>query len=109
MVELASSPPRHRFAHAIVRASLYEQLSGPRKLHLHRAAGQAIDAVHGADFDEHLPRLAHHFAHVAAGGLDVAVLEEFRREAFTEVAALRTADGITLHQAASFVVARKRS
>ncbi len=34
-------------------------------------------------------------------------LEELRRECFSEVAALRTPDGVPLHQRATFVLARK--
>ena len=34
-------------------------------------------------------------------------LEELRREAFSEVAALRTPDGVPLHQRARFVIAQR--
>lgn len=71
LVELACSAPRYRFAHALVRTSLYEELSAARRLHLHRRAGVGLEAVHRDRWQRHLPELAYHFAIAAAGGQDV--------------------------------------
>jgi DNA-binding SARP family transcriptional activator len=59
----------YEFAHAIVRSTLYGQLSGPRRARLHRLVGEAIESVGGAD----PATLARHFR--LAGGADVRVVD----------------------------------
>jgi DNA-binding SARP family transcriptional activator len=53
------------FAHALVRQTIYEQLSAARRMDLHRQLGEAIEALGGTDM--HV-ELAHHFAQAAADG-----------------------------------------
>ncbi|HZQ77545.1 MAG TPA: AAA family ATPase, partial [Acidimicrobiia bacterium] len=60
------SADRYRFAHALVRATLYDELSGPRRLSLHRRVAEAIESLHGPALDDHLPALAHHWARASA-------------------------------------------
>ena len=60
------APGRLRFAHALIRDTLYDELTPARRLELHRRAGEALEAVYAADLEPHLAELAHHFA--AAGG-----------------------------------------
>jgi class 3 adenylate cyclase len=62
--------PRYRFSHALVRATLYDELSGARRVALHRRVAQAIEAVHGASLDDHLPALALHWARASAPAAD---------------------------------------
>jgi class 3 adenylate cyclase/tetratricopeptide (TPR) repeat protein len=66
--EVRGGGPRYRFAHALVRATLYDELSGPRRVAVHRRVAEAIEAVHGAALDDHLPALAHHCARALAPG-----------------------------------------
>jgi class 3 adenylate cyclase/tetratricopeptide (TPR) repeat protein len=56
-----SAAARYRFAHALVRDTLYNELSGTRRAAVHRRVGEAIETIHGG-LDDHLPALAHHFA-----------------------------------------------
>jgi len=63
--EVPGPAPRYRFAHALVRAILYDKVAVGRRVGLHRRVGEAIEALHGGDINDHLPALAHHFA---AGG-----------------------------------------
>ncbi len=58
----------HRFAHALVRTTLYEELPTVRRVRLHARVGEAIETVHAARLDERAADLAHHFAEAAAGG-----------------------------------------
>ena len=58
----------HRFAHALVRTTLYEELPTVRRVRLHARVGEAIESVHAARLDERAADLAHHFAEAAAGG-----------------------------------------
>ncbi|HEV3364770.1 MAG TPA: AAA family ATPase, partial [Acidimicrobiia bacterium] len=59
------SPTRFRFSHSLVRATLYDSLTGARKLALHRSVAEAIEARHAEALDDYLPALAHHWAKAA--------------------------------------------
>jgi class 3 adenylate cyclase len=63
---------RYRFAHALVRDTLYGELSGPRRLTLHRKVAEAIEALHVTRLDDFLPALAHHWAQASAPAGDTA-------------------------------------
>ena len=63
---------RYRFAHALVRATLYDELTGARRVALHRRVAQAIESLHGRALDDHLPALAHHWARASAPAADTA-------------------------------------
>ena len=53
--------PRYAFIHALVRQTLYEQLSLPRRQHLHLQAAQAIEKVHEHHLEPHVAALANHY------------------------------------------------
>ena len=57
-----------------VRDTLYEGLTTPRRVQLHRRAGEALEALYAQDQEPHLAELAHHFFEAAPGGdLDKAL------------------------------------
>lgn len=56
------------FTHALIRQTLYGELSGPRRVLLHRQIGEALEALYAGSIDAHLPELAHHFYQAAPGG-----------------------------------------
>ena len=60
-------PGRYGFAHPLVRETVYEELSLTRRVRLHGAIADAIEAVHGGD-DAWLTDLATHRLAAAAGG-----------------------------------------
>ena len=65
---------RYAFAHALVRATLYDSLSALRRARLHGKVGEALIDRRGAQLDAHLGQLAHHFALAApAAGPERAV------------------------------------
>jgi class 3 adenylate cyclase len=66
------SATRYRFAHALVRTTLYESLTAARKIALHRRVAQAIEALYEGALDDHLPALAHHWAKASAPVTDTA-------------------------------------
>jgi predicted ATPase len=70
LFEVPGGALRHRFAHALVRATLYDELSAARRVLLHRRAGEAIEKIHAGRLDEHLPALVHHFARSVAPSAD---------------------------------------
>jgi len=75
------SPEGYRFAHALVRDTIYRQLSAARQVVLHRLVADAIESVHAAALDDHLPALAHHWARASVPPADTARAVDFARRA----------------------------
>ena len=64
----------YEFSHALIRQTLYGELSAPRRVLLHRQIGERLEALHAGDPGPHLAELAHHFFQAAPGGdVDKAV------------------------------------
>jgi tetratricopeptide (TPR) repeat protein len=61
---------RYRFAHALVRDTLYEGISAARRVALHRRVAEAVEAVHSGALDDYLPALAHHWSRASAPSAD---------------------------------------
>jgi eukaryotic-like serine/threonine-protein kinase len=62
---------RYRFSHALVRETLYEELSAAQRPQLHRRIAEALEDLYAADparLERHLAELAHHFGESAAIG-----------------------------------------
>jgi DNA-binding CsgD family transcriptional regulator len=51
----------HFFGHALIRETLYSQLSLARQRHLHARAGQALEAVHAAGLAPYIGEIAEHY------------------------------------------------
>jgi tetratricopeptide (TPR) repeat protein len=60
VVEDRVGPATCRFAHVLIRDTLYDQLASASRLRLHQQVGEALEALHGQD-GERLAELAHHF------------------------------------------------
>jgi predicted ATPase/class 3 adenylate cyclase len=66
--------PTYEFTHALIRQTLYEELSAPRRVLLHRQIGERLEELHAGSPGPHLAELAHHFFQAAPGGdVDKAV------------------------------------
>jgi DNA-binding SARP family transcriptional activator len=65
--EVPGAPGHMRFAHVLFRDAIYRELSAPRRLQLHRQAGEALEGTYADRLEPHLSEIAHHFA--AAGPL----------------------------------------
>ena len=59
--EVPGSPGRLRFGHALIRDTLYDELTLAQRLNWHLRAGEALEAVYGSDKEPHLAELALHF------------------------------------------------
>jgi tetratricopeptide (TPR) repeat protein len=66
--EVPGAIGRYRFAHALVRDTLYASLSLTRRLRLHREVGEVIAHLSEADPGPHLAEVAFHFLTAAPGG-----------------------------------------
>jgi hypothetical protein len=78
--EAPDAPGRYAFAHALVRASLYEELTTNRRVRMHWRVGEVLEARYASKLDEHLDELAFHYGEGALAG-DAAKAAEFARRA----------------------------
>ncbi|UCD57294.1 MAG: AAA family ATPase, partial [Candidatus Hydrogenedentota bacterium] len=69
--EMANLVGRYRFTHAIIRETLYEELSTPRRVRFHRQIGEVLESLHAAKPEPYLASLAYHFAEGARAGGEV--------------------------------------
>jgi DNA-binding SARP family transcriptional activator/tetratricopeptide (TPR) repeat protein len=61
LVESDENPGSYVFSHALIRETLYEGMSAPRRARIHKRVGEAIEATQGRRQARYLPELAHHF------------------------------------------------
>ncbi len=87
LAEPLGSPRPLRFAHALIRETLYEELLPSQRMRLHRRAGEALEAICGAEPDAHLAELAHHYLE-GAGGEEATKAVAFARRAAQHAAHL---------------------
>ncbi|MDP9238753.1 MAG: protein kinase [Chloroflexota bacterium] len=68
------------FTHALIRQTLYDELSTPRRVLLHRQIAGTLEQLYRANVGPHLAELAHHFYQAAPGG-DVEKAIDYARRA----------------------------
>jgi len=61
VAELPGTVDRFAFSHALIRTTLYEELSASRRARLHRRVGEALEALTGAHPEARIDELAHHW------------------------------------------------
>ena len=66
---------RHRFAHALVRETLHDELSATRRARQHRRVAEALEARHADRLDAVMPELATHWIEASAGGDPTRAIE----------------------------------
>jgi len=66
IAESAGREPRYRFVHELIRQTLVEALSLPRRQRLHARVAGAMEKVYGAALDKHAPAIAHHLYQAGA-------------------------------------------
>ncbi len=79
--EVAGRFGRYAFAHALVRSTLNEELTTNRRVRMHWQVGEAIEAAHPHDLDDHVDALAHHFSEGALAGDPAKAIDFCRRAA----------------------------
>jgi tetratricopeptide (TPR) repeat protein len=74
LAEMPTRPGAFRFAHVLIRQTLYEELSNARRLRLHQRIGTTIEQVYATDLTPHVEDLAYHFyLAVPAGEVERAI------------------------------------
>ena len=68
IAEIAERPGGYRYAHALVQETLVDYLGAAGSVQLHRAAGAALEHVHGGALDLVLGDVAHHYLEAAPLG-----------------------------------------
>jgi hypothetical protein len=69
--EVPQAIGRYRFAHTLIRETLYEELRTLERLRRHHRVGEVLEALYARNPGPHLAELAHHFLEALPGG-DVA-------------------------------------
>lgn len=64
--EEPAKPGRYRFAHALIRETLYDDLPLATRVALHTRVGEALETCYGTATDQHAGELARHFLAAAA-------------------------------------------
>src|SRR2546426_8208808 len=96
---------RYRFAHALIRETIYEELGAAERARLHGRIGEVLEALHQMDPTPQLATLAHHFLEaVPAGGAEKAVAYSTRAARYAE-ASLAYEDAAVLFERALEVLA----
>ena len=65
LVESDEKPGSYLFSHALIRETLYESMSGPRRARIHKRVGEEVEAAQGRRHERYLPELAYHFTRAA--------------------------------------------
>ena len=68
LVESSDAIGRYAFAHALIRETIYEQLSATRRARMHQRAGEALEALRTDRLDRYAEQLAHHFVRAGDEG-----------------------------------------
>jgi DNA-binding SARP family transcriptional activator len=102
VTEAAGAPGRYTFAHALIRETLYDGMSAPRRARAHRRVGEALEAAQGRR-SRYIPALAHHFTR-AAGAEDAEKAITYARRAGEQATAMLAHEEAAEHYARALEV-----
>ncbi len=100
VAEAGRSPGRYAFSHALVRETLYAELTGPRRVEVHRRIGEALEALHADDREPPVSELAYHFIEAAPGGSASKAIEYAEQAARRATAQLAHEDAAAHYERA---------
>jgi class 3 adenylate cyclase len=87
---------RYSFSHALVRDTLYEELSAAQRARLHERIAYAVEEICGHNPDERLGELAHHFLAAAPRGDLAKAIDYAERAAVQDMEQLAYEDATDL-------------
>lgn len=100
VLEARGAPGRYSFAHALVRETLYEELTATRRVRLHRQVAGVLEELSEGDPDRYVSQLAYHLLEAAqVAEVDKAV-DYARRAAEQAVALIAYEEGVRLYERA---------
>jgi len=73
--ESSAQKRQYRFMHALIRETLYNDVSLPDRVQLHQQVGEAIEQCHAAYLQPYLTELADHFCKAASNGAHEKALQ----------------------------------
>ena len=66
--EVPHAMGRYQFTHALIQATLYDEMATVRRVRLHRRVGEVLEEVYGTELNPYLAQLAHHFGMAGQSG-----------------------------------------
>jgi DNA-binding SARP family transcriptional activator len=106
VTDVPGQPGRMRFAHLLIRDTLYDELIAGRRAQLHRRVGDALEGLYANNLDAHLAELAHHFYESARPDVDEKALAYARRAAERSLNILAYEEAARLYGVALRVIDR---
>ena len=103
ITESPAMPGRYSFAHALIRETLYEGMSSPRRTRIHRRVGEALEQ---AGDGHHLTALARHFTR-AAGPQDAEKAIRYAVDAGAQASEMLAHEEAAEHYARALEVQRR--
>jgi DNA-binding SARP family transcriptional activator len=97
--EIPANPNRLRFAHVLIRDTLYEELTAARRMQHHHKAAAALEFVHASELESHLAEIALHLVSAGPESAERAV-EYARRAADLAAASLAFEEAARLYDLA---------
>src|SRR5262249_14858564 len=107
IVEVPRVLDRYAFAHAVIRETLWEELSTTRRVRLHHRIGEVLEALYRDRPEPHLAELAYHFAEAAQAG-DAAKAIDYAVRAGDRAAATMAHEEACRHYEAALQVIESR-
>jgi DNA-binding SARP family transcriptional activator len=97
--DVPANPNRLRFAHVLIRDTMYDELTAARRMQHHREAAAALESVHASDLDPHLAEIALHLMEAGPDAAEQAV-EYARRAADLAATSLAFEEAARLYELA---------
>jgi DNA-binding winged helix-turn-helix (wHTH) protein len=93
---VAETPQRYRFAHALIRELLYDEMPAPDRVMLHRKAAEALEAQQSLEARHN--EIAHHYYRSLPAGGYARVVLAARRAAAAAEAVLGYDDALRMYE-----------
>jgi class 3 adenylate cyclase/tetratricopeptide (TPR) repeat protein len=100
VLETSGAVGSYSFAHALVRETLYEELTATRRVRLHRLVTDVLEELSAGDPDRYVSELAYHLLEAAQVAETEKAIDYARRAAERAVSLLAYEEGARLYERA---------